>query len=116
MFIFFVGVWSGPRSEPGVGPVLPRVPPDQPAAAAADVTGVAVREPASAELPRPRTGRARVLCSRSGSDPYRTHTEQFAGSSVFRHLLDSIALDCLIACKELKNTCFLKTLKLSFSC
>lgn len=75
----FVGVRSGARPEPGVGPVLPRVPAHQPAAAAADDAGAAVREPALAGLPRAGAGRARLLRARLGPHTYRTYTEQLAG-------------------------------------
>lgn len=45
------GIWPSARSEPSLGPVLPRVPTHQPSTAAADVIGTAVREPSAAQLP-----------------------------------------------------------------
>lgn len=75
------GINKRARLEPSVGPVLPRVPPHQPAAAAADVAGAAVRVAAPAGLPRAAAGRARQLRARPGAHPHRTHPEQPAGTS-----------------------------------
>lgn len=58
-----------------MGPVLPRVPAHKPAAAAAHVSGAAVREPRPAELPRPGARGARLLRAPPGPYTYCAHTE-----------------------------------------
>lgn len=85
--IYFSGIGVRPRPEPSLGPVLPRVPSHQPAAAAADVAGAAVREPAAAELPRPGARGARLLRARPGPHPHRAHTEQSTGKYPLPSLL-----------------------------
>lgn len=73
------GVWQRERSEPGVGLVLPRVPPHLPTTATTDQSGATVRQPQAVGMPGPGAGSAGQLHTQPAYRQDSSHTELTAG-------------------------------------